>query len=698
MGSCAGAPGPRRFLCAATLAVLLAPAAANAEPPAHQAPALSFQGYSGLFNIPNAEVTPFGVGMLQWSNQVEVTGLYDTGDNYHLSLGLFPHVEIGGRIADNRPSGANLFQESFDGPGMRDLSFDAKVQSPWRLPGGASIAIGAQDPAGEAQQFTSEYLVATQPLGPARLSLGYGRSDSPLPRLDGAFGGIEYGVTNWLDLVAEHDADTANAGFRLRHDGHLRRMPWGVDVAVQARSAASEREDVFAALGVRFPIGLSGPASEQPPAVPRNRDLPPRVELADTAPGSAPDADTAAILDALGDTLAAHGFENIHIGTAAGGVLHLRVGNAVFNRNDMDALGVALGEAAQAAQGRFDTIRLVLTRNGIATTGIEVPAQAYADWLAGEGERAPADLRQQARMFDPATQRPPVRWHRRGIAAGWFRPRFILQPVLTYGVATDAGRFDYSAALRTEGRLPMWPGGQLVVAGTTNSTNSDAFEEGGAFAQQRIDSGITEAVLQQAARVGPVHAQASAGRFRRDYDGALGEAYLHLGRDRHRLGGRLGHFEHKDSDIDFERDLALASYRYDFRALDTAVEFTTGRFWAQDEGWLLETHHRFRDATVTLFAKHTAADFVGIRFTVPLSPRRDMAARPVQVRGESRWRFDLQTRVREDQNIVDFATADALRRPSDLDRQYLNDSRHGETYQRRHFDRLGEAFRRYGSD
>ena len=80
------------------LAVLLIP-----SPGVISSNELSFQGYTGLLNIPNGYVTPNKRLEILFSNQLEYTRKnLDRAENYVFSTGLLPNFEIGGRFTEER--------------------------------------------------------------------------------------------------------------------------------------------------------------------------------------------------------------------------------------------------------------------------------------------------------------------------------------------------------------------------------------------------------------------------------------------------------------------------------------------------------------------------------------------------------------------------------------------------------------------
>ncbi len=188
-------------------------------------------GYTGLFNVPTAEIRDELSLSFRWIEAPradllltpENTGLVNR--TYLISLPLLPFVEA--------TFGALSVSEWFD-PGFPHLptgfhrSVSAKLRVPLVWPG-PSFAVGVVDPF-SANSFngtdtryglTSYYGVATQRVGPLAISAGYGMGDrrSNLfarlgPFLDGPFGGVVWALPLGLEALAEWDGHALNEGLR----------------------------------------------------------------------------------------------------------------------------------------------------------------------------------------------------------------------------------------------------------------------------------------------------------------------------------------------------------------------------------------------------------------------------------------------------------------------------------------------------
>ena len=161
----------------------------------------SLQGFSGLFNTPNAYVTTYGTGSVQYSDQFAYKNEYYHNNNFIVNLGIIPHLEISSRVSwfDTH---TNCWIA--DCGIARDLSASFKFNIPFIPEDWFSIAIGEQDTGGEANFFDAKYIVASREFGDIRLNIGVGKNDLD-DRLDGVFSGISYQAYEWLSLMVEYD-------------------------------------------------------------------------------------------------------------------------------------------------------------------------------------------------------------------------------------------------------------------------------------------------------------------------------------------------------------------------------------------------------------------------------------------------------------------------------------------------------------
>ena len=692
---------------------------------------LSFQGYTGLLNTPNAEVLPYGEWVFQYSDQIELGSRFEHGDNYIPAFGLFPNVEINGRIAAESAH-TNLFQE----PELRDLSANIKIRAPLIPKNWFSLAVGLQDIGGEVDAFDTQYIVASREFFEQfRLSAGIGRADgrATTGRLDGEFGGVEWTPWPWLTLLTEYDAAQVNTGIRLSTPKRWFKDRLFFDVTAQTSNSEEALGDGhFFSVAMRIPLGEppvpvqskrhTGEISQLNHTLPTAvtsveerdasgvvwRSFRPRqpVSALPALPSAHVDEPLdkrmlAPMLQSLREKLVEHGFESVQIGLGAANQLYIAVENNIYNRNEVDALGVILGMASMTELGGLERLTLVLKNFDlpiIAVTGSLLDYRAYLEAECGLPSSCYAEQRIRAQLevsYPKSKDLRKVEWLGETENSAYFVPRVVLSPVLNTGVATEVGVFDYSVALRTNVSTALWPGGQVSASWDTPLEESDDFEEGGLFFDSRVRSGLRNLFYHQTLRLHPqVLSQTSLGRFRDNFDAVLNDSIWQSYNGVHRIRTRLGRFEHRELDDD-TRDVRLASYRYYWHRYDLSLEATYGEYFSNDDGLALVARHNFGDTSVSLFYANTFVEIAGVAISIPLSTRRDMTPGLFQLRGLERYTYGVQTVIREDSNFLVGNVADVPNPRHNLERSFYNNGRLDVRYIKRSLTRMRDAYLRY---
>ena len=683
----------RVFLSSIAIGLLVAPLSVQADN------SLNLQGTMGLLNVPSANVVAYGSGAVSYTDGMMLNQASVHNNNLHGVFGVFPHVEVGGRIAWFSTH-TNLFEKSDVGP--RDLSANMKLNIPYIPKNWFSLAVGRQDFGGQASFFDTTYAVASKTIGLGFLGeftadLGVGKSNSS-ERLNGVFGGGEYQPLPWIGFLGEYDGVNANAGLRLKTPDNW--LPNGMEAALTSQlfTSADKGGKNFFGVSLNFPLsGRAQAASLSKPDV-IAKALPPLPKVSTpskplhSAKASSlkgkhlvRDELPLALYQSLADLLKDKGFEHIQVGVQKG-VLVIALENNVYNQNELDAVGVVLSKAQQEAGSHFSRISLYLKNQGIALFNVQVDAKDYGQFLKGEGRAV--SIKARYAHFKELKQ---VDWKAEAELGWYVKPRLTLSPSISYGVATEFGVFDYSLALKNNVSLNLWPGAMLSASVLVPVSNSEDFQEGGPFYASRQKSGLKEVSAQQTIPLGSnVLTQFQFGRFRVDYNGGLNETLIFSPSGHHALTTKLGRFAHRVNNND-SHNVRLARYRYFWGRYDAALSATVGEFWGGDSGFRLDADFYFDDNAVSLFYKDTDAKFVGIKWTLPLTFRRDFNGRYGQVKGSERWGTSLQTRIRETANVVSFGVGNDPSFEWDLDRTYFNNDRLSPAYLYRHLDRLKEA-------
>ncbi len=106
----------------------------------------------------------------------------------------------------------------------------------------------------------------------------------------------------------------------------------------------------------------------------------------------------------------------------------------------------------------------------------------------------------------------------------------------------------------------------------------------------------------------------------------------------------------------------------------------------------------FGDVTLNLTYKDTKVDneegnqFIGLGFSIPLTPRKDYNNKYFQVRGKPKWRYSVNTLVGKDHNKLTPGSGDTSQRFYNLDSAFYNNNRLSSEYIYGNSNRLKEAY------
>jgi hypothetical protein len=661
---------------------------------------LSLQGYTGLLNTPNAEVTDEGKLYALFSNQQERQWRNRTNrqENYMFSVGLFSIIELGGRVTD----APNV---------VTDLSGNFKLKVPF-IPRGyylPSIALGIQDFGGAARNLQTAYVVASEELWRFRLSIGYGTGPD---RMKGVFGGAEFRAFDWLYLVGENDTRETNVGIRLITP-YIFRVP--VNLNVTAKTSLSYRPGsvIEFGFGLQFPLGLDHFSTKRPAERARVADRKPEekfevsakeeivaVRKSETVPKPAEeDGNNDAALLGMKKRLVEAGFQNVAVGSKDS-LLVIQYENSRYNQNELDGLGVVAGIAAEYAPPDLTELRLIIRKKGIRILQLSTPVEYLGEFLRNADNLAKFDG--SLRITNHVEEDGQVRYVQGDSNPSWLRSSLMLYPGLTTFIATEVGVFDYLLSIKPDLYVNTWKGSVLNARWDIPVSWSENFDDNKAFRRYRENSQFDRLMLFQTIRITPtVMANLGAGMILHDLYGTLNEVMWTPGNGAHRLRVKLGYSE--DTNRHTDDQVYLASYRYYFNPLNAYLEGTGGKFWNQDKGFTLELKRFFGDTAFSVFYKNSwTADrqhiqVGGVQFAFPLTPRQDMKPYIVQVRGNEDWSYAQETEIVSPGhlNLVGRSVGVNPQFPYNLERVFYNRDRLTEAYIRKNLLRLRDANIRY---
>lgn len=692
---------------------------------------MSFEGYTGLLTIPTGRVTPEGDVDVQANNYLDprFRHLPDReARNYIFSVGMWPHLEVGGRLAEIHRKDADPY--AYRDLDQRDLSGNIKLHLPTPYPREGlwpQIAVGMQDFAGLATNYRNRYTVATSEWQGVALTLGYGLGPD---RLEGTFGGLVWEPLPGFQLQAERTPRGERAGGRLVWRDFL----GGFDLAVKGTFWESQDQRTSLAATLTLPLtnrshpvapseepaGSGGsslaPQGEsrertggEPTALASQEPARPADSGADVSPsgsgGEAIKSGSAEATDeswqALAEAVRGRGLAPVRVGHADD-TLVVRFGAARFNRSDLDGLGIALGETVRNAPSAYQRVVVWLERQDQLQLGIATSVPTYRRFLAGE--IPPARMASAVRVLSPGEPSALDRAQWKSEAGPGKAPlRLFLRPDVRTLVGTEWGVLNYSLAAVAHVRAGLWPGGHLAASWKVPLDDTPVFEPGGSFEASRQEGGLDELLVQQVWHPFPgVTTLTSAGRYPyggEDYHALFQEGAWQFGPDRaHQVRAHGAVLEPVDEGT--QRDLALAGYRYLHGPWDTAAGVTGGRFLHGDEGFRFNLERSFGDTRFTFYYKwlpqRRLEQVGGLQVSFPLTPRKEPRFGPLVVGGTDRWSYYQETVTQSDTGQNELATATIGQEPTpyfNLRKDVLDANRLVPEYVKSHLPRLRQAYR-----
>jgi hypothetical protein len=642
------------------------------------------QGFSGLFDVPNARVTTDGIADLEYTNERDPRYQARPTDTVAFSLGMLPFIEIGGRFTEIS--------------GLRDLSGNFKLQLP--IPRFSAwiplVALGAQDVGSSVPYFRTKYVVGTEVVGPLELTLGYGNGPD---RMKGVFGGGELRVANWASLLGEYDTDEWHAGLRLSVPATLAGVPFRFNGTFRSRLDKAPGRIDFA-LGLTVPMGLGVPSRTADALTLRQAQGERGAAPSAPVPGvkiEEPPVAPEAVVGRVTRALVSVGYENVRVGfTNDLRTLYIELEDTRFRRNELDGFAIALGFAARLAPAGTPNITLLVHRTGMPM---------YEVHATVEGVRALIDpdvppTRAVAEQFSVTTQvtdPKTIRFPTDPFRPSFLRTQLVLVPGLTTFIGTEAGAFDALLSLRPEATLTLWPGAALDAQADLPLAWTSNLDDGQAFASFRHSARLDHALLYQEFALAPgLYALVGAGAWSQS-GGALGQLAWVSASGMHRLE-LLGGITATRGSVELGNYVAgvnsgLATYRFQWAPLGLNATVTAGTFAAGDNGVQVSFGRDFGDTRVEIAYTHSSFQTVALQLSLPLTPRQEMRQGYLQVRGPARFHFRQATTVGEQgHNPLHFGIGQLPITTYNLDDVYLNGDRFGTDYLRANLDRLREAW------
>jgi hypothetical protein len=666
---------------------------------------VNYLGTSGLFFVPTGKTLNYGEFNFSYSNMADhasyrsqQVGEGDSaykGNAYSFTLSPFPGIEVG------------MSNMGYDLDLSSDLIANIKY-SPTFIPDSwFDLAIGAIDLGGETGAQRALYGSVSKQFGNLRLTAGSGvqKQERTLRRYEGGFAGLEYQPYPWLTAIAEHDGVNNHYGLKVRTPEHWlgghtqlygsallhsniddknETTYFGVGVRTSLFSSTKFSFDATTPLesviSDRLPWLFSGAPREYKTIIKR---LPTQIDPQDDW--------LVDQLEPLKKALTKQGFESVWVGKDSQRLV-VRFENSVFNRNEIDAIGVAMGLAAIYMPEKTSVLDLTLAKYGVPTFRIQTSLVGLKAFYAGHGSLP------QLQAKTANTQKlSDILWVG-GSASPFLVPRVSLSPVLNTFVGTEIGVFDYSVALRSSVEIPLWAGASLLGDYDHQLKQSEDFERGRPFYRYSLPSRWTNVALTQALPL-PFNILSSLGmgqfkgHYQEEYKGVFGEATWQSPNGVHRFSVTGGYYESTIFDA-LKREVAVGQYRYYFDDLDLMVSLQAGQFWRQERGAKVTVDFNFADTQAKFYIIDTDHTFVGFGVSIPLGFRKDMTPTTFQLKGSEDFEYTLSTMVNSDRGCNCLVPGRAKLAPygNHLEQVFLNYDRLNIAYIYSNQHRLRDAF------
>ncbi|OCQ20161.1 hypothetical protein A7985_17160 [Pseudoalteromonas luteoviolacea] len=675
----------------------------------------TFTGFTGLINTTNAEVLEVGEWDVGYNNMLDFRGNeYVDGHNIALSAGLFEGLEVSGFIAASSIHDS-LFDPNVQAEGdqIRDLSFNAKYRIPLIPKDWFSLSIGSKDIGGAENQYKTHFAVASKEWDDFRFSFGIASSDHTTGMLDGTFGGIEWMPLDWFALQVEYDAEAVNAGARVTVP-----KEWLFDLGELTLTSRFYSGTDFSEKDVYWGFNFKAPFSAQyqlrkktveaapAPIKVTNTVVPTqtRSRISEQAIArendtnlqkgkqTTPKADMNKLARKLRNVLIADGFESVRVGFNRKPVVIVSFENSVFNRNEIDALGLVAGRITELFSHTNADFVLQLKNHGLPMLSLSGDVGSYQRFI-DNGESPQVNARLGAMRSIGG-----ITWV--GLESAnspYFKPRVTISPELSSTHATELGVLDYSLALRADVTVPVWKGAGFNVSAQTVVSESDDFENTGPFNDRSVDNGVSNAFFYQTYQLPfGIYNQTRIGFFKEfyKYTGIINETAWVSPEGNHKVTNTYGFFDYKDYNSD--RDYHTVEYQYNWVDQDITFHVTGGKFWRKDKGFKVETRFWFGDSYVSLYGEDTNAQVAGIALSIPLSKRKSMNVTKFgQIKGNHAWRHQVGTRVGDDSNFLVYQQAYTPKTDISLNRTFFNQGRSSVGYIYSNLPRLREAYLAY---
>jgi hypothetical protein len=655
---------------------------------------LSFQGFTGVINTPNAQVIDNGNAVIHFNNQFDnhlrdynYDKSVDFEENYIFGIGFLPSLEIAGRVVEAKGY-------------ARDLSANIKYKIPYKGDYFPDIAIGIQDLGGAYSFYDNKYIVIDKKIGRFWASLGYGKAGDGVKgkRMNGLFGGLEIDITNGLSLIAENDNRENHAGVRL-----ILPKFWFSNIKLDA-TLVQNLTNSDTSFGVNLSIPLLEKKQEYNILLKESNDkifkkdkvYIKRQESVLSSLNKIKDNRNIDTLFKLQKQLAEFGFENVRVGTYGDRVIYVECENSIFDKNDIDALGYIIGTIVNSDLD-YNYFTVTLLKNNIQTISLNgsiIPYQRYIKSPTPENYYKVKNTLLTSNNFDTSK----VNFIAKKINSSRFIPRVEFSPGFITTVGTELGVFDYLASLRSNLYTNIYDGLIVSAMYEVPFAHSDDFENGEVYDlmyKDRSDSRLVNAGIHQSFHYNRLFNTTTIGIFETDYQGIYNQTYLSSKNGEHAIGFKIGTFKKDNGNNNI--NIYEGSYRYFYEPLELFGKLSYGEYWNSDSGVSFELKRFFGDTAISLEYRNLDNQYIGAKISFPLTPRKIANSSFGQIKGKSDFEYGLRTTINLDDgsNRLLPNGGKMIKSDFELTNYYLNRDRLNSSYILSHINRMREVYINY---
>ncbi|WP_028486053.1 YjbH domain-containing protein [Thiomicrorhabdus chilensis] len=659
-------------------------------------------GATGLLTIPTADVMDYGNVSMSYNNFLnpEYQSLDNReAQNFLFGVGVFPGLELFGRLAEVHEKGYQTHTYgNFD---SRDLIGNVKYKLP--LPSSwPSFAVGIQDAAGLAVKERRYYATSTFHSRFVDATLGYAQKalDSRHDEmLDGVFAGLDVKVSSFAKIQAEHDGLEQRAGVAFNWD-----QPFGWDMNLMASSvlySSLEDEDPSFSIGLNIPLGRASSSKNDSPdykaeqasqteyisdnssqktayiaqmsgaevsSVERQNAektvlnrlesefaLFPGNEVINseiyTEQGNV-DEQLMSWAEGFKAKLIEAGFEHLTFSyDPNASTLYLSYQNRAYAHGEFAALKALMTELKnQSGIERFKHIEILTVKEGQPLMALSVEV----DWLL-ENEKgiskSPTSTQFRVQFAN--------QFHHKGrILASSGKQEWLdieVSPAFKAFYGHEYDIWDYSLALRTNFKVPLWQGANASLVHEMPVAHSYNFNDGEVFDDSRHESRWSELMLHQTIQPLPsLLNTTSVGRlhvYDRPYNALINTTRWYGWGGQHQFYAQFGKLYgelYGPNDYRLaDREIEVLGYEYLWSSLNLALNYEYGQYYEQDLSSKVTLKSFLGDTTVNL--QYVQSDLgwskVGVGISFPFWGQKKIELGPVSISGDQNWTHQIVTTV-----------------------------------------------------